>query len=1374
MYQRLADCLQLCTSNTKLTSHWYKPTSVWRDASQATYLVSMLYDLNDVTFDLGAQGYDLDNGWPTFSRTEGSGQRWNLSSLSRSSSISSFSQSMFTPNSSFMSSSYMDPETQRIVEQRDGRSDSDLPNGVGNNEPDSVSIAADEELMNGISKSVAILEGARENLREEVDDVRSQLSASDARSIELERRLADAETRNKELVASLNQLVHDQSVASSAQAGQLSKYQDLVDRYTKLEAFKSEKERECDQLLSAHSALEEKLAILNKECAERQTTIDQMAQDKSDLEETLSTIANSLMEKSNFIETMTNSHASQLNDIQTRHSSQLSELRTSHASQFNELQTTHDSLLSDYATLKKVHELLQGSHLSLESHLSSLSIDHEALRSSHQQLELTQTGATDYTESLKAQLATALCHHKESEEVVLQLKAEIKSANEREIGLNQRCEELESVNSALNSGAVEQKNEIMQRKDESSELNVKIAELSSTLLIREEQLQTSTKQNDESSAMVQQMRCDLTKQQEELSSILQENTTLQGTISRYESENAQLQDSMTSLESSQQQLQLDFNSNKKLYCSTEEKLVSQEALLSEKDRLHNLQMAENEEAQKELVKKLEASTAEMSTLRLAAEKMEKEREEVGAQCSRQHAEIGELEQQLVHIHTAHESLQAAHTQLETECSSRKEELTTMTSRNKELELERERLGKEVQELQERLKSMQQRVAQEESEQEQSSMEMSSKCEQLALDKQTLQGSLSSVGEELAVVKAERDALIHKLEEEQQVKQELSVSLTQVSGETETLKSCLKSLKAEALEKGSELSELQTRFDSTKVDLLNKQSVMEQQIGALRFQISSQQMEADLTMEGYKTQQQEVNSMAQTISTQERQIASIQLQLDTLVDERSLETDIHSRQVDELVFLLDEKEAELLSLVTEMATYKDEWDTLTESNRTMKKSLVELKLDQGTQRAKAENELHQLREDNTMLMKRLVKLIKDKDTLWQTTDELMSKNQQRVVTWVSSADVTNCMGCNSAFTMLLRKHHCRVCGKVFCWQCCNNWTLTGSGSRRKERCCNQCYIEKREPAPAESLNSSIITGENSVDSVTIPTLPVRRFSLTSDVSSPTDDSRRSTPERSSVTRPLRDTSPDNQPDTTSFPNNSEGDQGVETLHGEENQATFAQELITPSETEQEPVLEEQELIPRVCDQEEKEQTESEPLEGEHTGHEQTERELLLTDKTDSFQTNGEFREREHSEESSYAVKCMATHEDEGVSLTRSDSLREEYNVVLDAETGQLSEPVETSIQALSQHTVCVIVDKEDTTLAWTLMSQSKPVYFQLDFKPSTTGFSQGNEILIPECKCRSHKREFKGEMVSHNSGFFIFTFINKSESELTLQYLITLA
>ena len=52
-------------------SQWYKQSSVWRNPTQSAYLISILYDLNDITFDLGAQGYDLDNGWPTFSRLVG-------------------------------------------------------------------------------------------------------------------------------------------------------------------------------------------------------------------------------------------------------------------------------------------------------------------------------------------------------------------------------------------------------------------------------------------------------------------------------------------------------------------------------------------------------------------------------------------------------------------------------------------------------------------------------------------------------------------------------------------------------------------------------------------------------------------------------------------------------------------------------------------------------------------------------------------------------------------------------------------------------------------------------------------------------------------------------------------------------------------------------------------------------------------------------------------------------------------------------------------------------------------------------------------------------------------------------------------------------
>jgi hypothetical protein len=39
-----------------------------------------------------------------------------------------------------------------------------------------------------------------------------------------------------------------------------------------------------------------------------------------------------------------------------------------------------------------------------------------------------------------------------------------------------------------------------------------------------------------------------------------------------------------------------------------------------------------------------------------------------------------------------------------------------------------------------------------------------------------------------------------------------------------------------------------------------------------------------------------------------------------------------------------------------------------------------------------------------------------------------------VTWIPDDDVAECMACSNKFTMLLRKHHCRLCGRVLCAKC----------------------------------------------------------------------------------------------------------------------------------------------------------------------------------------------------------------------------------------------------------------------------------------------------------------------------------------------------
>ena len=37
-------------------------------------------------------------------------------------------------------------------------------------------------------------------------------------------------------------------------------------------------------------------------------------------------------------------------------------------------------------------------------------------------------------------------------------------------------------------------------------------------------------------------------------------------------------------------------------------------------------------------------------------------------------------------------------------------------------------------------------------------------------------------------------------------------------------------------------------------------------------------------------------------------------------------------------------------------------------------------------------------------------------------------------WIRDELVTNCNICGSGFNMFRRKHHCRCCGKIFCYDC----------------------------------------------------------------------------------------------------------------------------------------------------------------------------------------------------------------------------------------------------------------------------------------------------------------------------------------------------
>jgi hypothetical protein len=81
-------------------------------------------------------------------------------------------------------------------------------------------------------------------------------------------------------------------------------------------------------------------------------------------------------------------------------------------------------------------------------------------------------------------------------------------------------------------------------------------------------------------------------------------------------------------------------------------------------------------------------------------------------------------------------------------------------------------------------------------------------------------------------------------------------------------------------------------------------------------------------------------------------------------------------------------------------------------------------------------------------------MEDQRTSWS----LVEKRNNAVATREHWLDGKECAFCDAPFSVTLRRHHCRFCGKPSCWAC-SKWEVEMSNvqSKTKHRACNSCYI-----------------------------------------------------------------------------------------------------------------------------------------------------------------------------------------------------------------------------------------------------------------------------------------------------------------------------
>ena len=75
-------------------------------------------------------------------------------------------------------------------------------------------------------------------------------------------------------------------------------------------------------------------------------------------------------------------------------------------------------------------------------------------------------------------------------------------------------------------------------------------------------------------------------------------------------------------------------------------------------------------------------------------------------------------------------------------------------------------------------------------------------------------------------------------------------------------------------------------------------------------------------------------------------------------------------------------------------------------------------------------------------------------------------------WMPDSNSKDCYDCGKAFHTFRRRHHCRVCGQIFCWQCCTE-VISGEllgYNLGVLRCCNYCKDVIRQSDEIEQPKS----------------------------------------------------------------------------------------------------------------------------------------------------------------------------------------------------------------------------------------------------------------------------------------------------------------
>ncbi|XP_029931218.1 FYVE and coiled-coil domain-containing protein 1 isoform X2 [Myripristis murdjan] len=1336
VHQRLADTLQQCLINQKVTSDWYYARSPFLKSHLTADIINHLYELNQIQFDVAARGHDLDADWPTFARrTLGANSPAFLwKPPSRCSSINS------------LVSSYSHSQAQEFLPIPDlGHS---LLGELGElAEPSSCSIAEDLRIeldqselrqqqllvrVQELGKEAAELKGVVRDLQGQLlaaqkssghslsSEPKTNLEATTQGRVnhlqtsgeeinsELQERLTAAENKNMELLSKLDEALKEKGQQTTSYCDSAWKIQDLLDKLKAAEEERLEAKREaedkarhserlCQELKLREEEFkksEEKLAEIKAGAREeREKAIKQL----EELQGAVGRIQGALTLK----EKETGNLRAQLQDLQAsleNRERQAEELR-------KRLQEEREEIEQRSSASGSQSEVLHSQVLELKKNLKTrekeLAISLERVRHLEEQLEKLDIEKQSLSTSLAGN-ETISCHQNEKLE---DYKSQCTSLMEINAKLLQTVKRSEESTRELAESRAAMLDQLASLRASEKHLKSRVEATKLNLEDREKKLLDENLHLEE---IVQKCLAQKEASDGQLKRLEHDNRELTEVQASLKKQLASAQEELDSLTAKASELDKNLTRSQRNQAELQEKLHGAEAKLRDQTIKCEILQARADE--------LESRTGELDDEKGAAEsteKMQKLHQTSSMEAKNTPSRLVIAEAQLELNLREVSRLQGEVVELRAQLLAGTEEKMKVQALQEVTEASREDLRVLAEQLKSQVEELNRRHVDEILRSREREEAISRDRDGEAQARASLASEVIASREEINNLKLRYEALCLENNESKEALHrantetaELGVHVCMLTAENEEarlrwegLSTRLQELEEEASQEADRLNNSIEQLQQENQKLLEQLHKKEGLLAAmqeLQEKLDKAQQEAkalqDASQEEIQVLRFQLSSQAMSHGNQvqsvSQELQDVRLQLESEHDKvgilesklKQLQTENqrYSQQIEEKNIQMAQSESLIQQKEDELHQLKGNLSRSEEGLALAERTCQEL--NENLRRVKQDKQSFDLKAAAELddLYRTKINLEERLIELIREKDALWQKTdalefEQKLRDEETERDVNYCLGCNSQFSWWLRKYNCRLCGRPFCYYCCSNTVSTQQGGNR-ERCCRDCYTQHSAVLERHPQEA------NNIQDTPFSTLPQPGRGMTGVA----DDSYKL-------------------------------DDGVfDIITDEEVSGVYDSDSLS---------------FATACS----------------PGHGQQGAAQLNSSAGDTAS--------EDAEDLSAAVQ------DAEICLLKAGELTLSVRFTVDDISGFGDSSRELFIKSSCYSTIPITIGSPGPTVTWVFTSEPKSISFSVVYRENTDTPLEQAKVLIPLTRCNSHKETIQGELKVRNPGEYTLIFDN---------------